>query len=152
MAAQRHQRWQCQRCQTDSQGQSAQFPFIDGSGTFLVTAKARDVTLDYAPGYPVIEHIDGDLRFAGAGMHIDAQRGTMLGARIGTTTVDIPDFDADAPLLSVRGQAEGPTSEFFRFIEASPVGAMLEHPTADMKAVGNGKLDLDLEIPAFTLR
>ena len=128
-------------------GNLAHFPFIDGSGTFLVTAKARDVTLNYAPGYPLIEHIDGDLRFAGAGMHIDAQRGTMLGARIGTTTVDIPDFDADAPLLSVRGQAEGPTSEFFRFIEASPVGAMLEHPTAEMKAVGNGKLDLDLEIP-----
>lgn len=128
-------------------GDLAHFPFVDGSGTFLVTAKARDVTLNYAAGYPVIEHIDGDLRFAGAGMHIDAQRGTMLGARIGTTIVDIPDFEPDAPMLSVRGQAEGPTSEFFRFLEASPVGAMLEHPTAEMQAVGNGKLDLDLEIP-----
>lgn len=132
-------------------GDLARFPFLDGAGTFLVTAKARDVTLDYAPGWPLLEHIDGDLRFAGAGMHIDAQRGSMFGTRIGATVVDIPDFDAEVPLLSVRGRVEGPTSEFFRFIEASPVGEVLEHATSDMTAVGEGKLDLELSIPLSRL-
>jgi len=128
-------------------GDLARFPFVDGSGTFLVTAKAHDVTVDYAPGWPKIEGIEADLRFAGAGMRVDARRGAMFGARIGTTVAEIDDFDAQFPNLSVRGRVDGPTSEFFRFIENSPVGEMLEHPTAEMKATGNGQLDLSLHIP-----
>lgn len=128
-------------------GDLARFPFLDGSGTFLVTAKAHDVSIDYAPGWPIIEHIEGTLRFAGAGMRVDAERATLLGARIGTTVAEIDDFDADNPLLTVRGKAEGPTAEFFRFIDTSPVSEVLEHATSDMRAVGNGKLDLLLKIP-----
>lgn len=128
-------------------GDLARFPFVDGSGTFLVTAKAHDVTVDYAPGWPKIEGIEADLRFAGAGMRVDARRGSMFGARIGTTVAEIDDFDAEFPNLSVRGRVDGPTGEFFRFIENSPVGEMLEHPTAEMKATGNGQLDLSLHIP-----
>lgn len=128
-------------------GDLAHFPFLDGAGTFLVTVKAHDVTVDYAPGWPLLEHIDGNLRFAGAGMRVDARRGSILGTRISDTVAEIPDFDSDQPLLKVRGKVEGPTAEFLRFIEASPVGESLEHATSDMRAAGNGKLDLALEVP-----
>lgn len=128
-------------------GDLAKFPFLDGSGTFLVTAKAHDATVDYAPGWPVIEHIDGDLRFEGAGMHIDARRGTVLGAKIGATVADIPDFDAADSRLTVSGKVEGATAEFLRFIEASPVGESLDHATAEMRATGEGRLALALDIP-----
>ena len=128
-------------------GDLAKFPFLDGSGTFLVTAKAHDATVDYAPGWPIIEHIDGDLRFAGAGMHIDAKRGMVLGARVGATIADIADFDAADSRLTVSGKVEGPTAEFLRFIEASPVGEALDHATAEMRATGDGQLALALDIP-----
>ncbi|MCK6406936.1 MAG: TIGR02099 family protein [Rhodocyclaceae bacterium] len=128
-------------------GDLARFPFIDGSGTFLVTAKAHDVTIDYAPGWPVIEHIDGDLRFAGAGMRVDARSGTLFGTRISETVAEIPDFDADNQMLMVRGRVAGPVGEFFRFIEASPVGDSLEHATSDMSGSGAGELELALQIP-----
>lgn len=128
-------------------GDLSRFPFLDGSGTFLVTAKAHDVSLDYAPGWPVIEHIDGTLRFAGAGMRVDAQRAALFGTRISNTVAEIDDFDAANPLLTVRGKVEGPTADFFRYINTSPVGESLEHATSDMSAVGNGALDLTLKIP-----
>ncbi|MBI2306677.1 MAG: TIGR02099 family protein [Rhodocyclales bacterium] len=129
------------------QGDLARFPFLDGSGIFLVTAKAHDVTIDYAPGWPKLEHVDGDLRFAGAGMRVEAQRGTLFGTRISATVAEIPDFDAASPQLRVRGRVDGPTADFFRFIEASPVGEALDHATSDMQAQGEGRLDLTLDIP-----
>ena len=124
------------------------FPFLDKSkGQFLVTVKARDVVIDYAEGWPRIEGIDGDLRFEGNGMTVDAQRGSILGASLTETKVEIPDFDKPISTLYVKGKASGPTSEFLKFIEQSPVGPRIDHFTADMRAVGNGKLDLDLIIP-----
>ena len=86
-------------------------------GQFLVTVKANDVIVDYGKGWPRIEGIQGDLRFEGNGMVVDAQRGTILGAKLSNTHVRIPDFNAPVSTLYVKGQADGPTSEFLKFID-----------------------------------
>ncbi|MFT3849484.1 MAG: YhdP family protein [Propionivibrio sp.] len=124
------------------------FPFLDKrKGEFLVTVKARDVVLDYGKGWPRIDGIDGDLRFEGNGMVVDAQRGTMLGAKLGSTRAEIPDFDKPISTLTVKGRAEGPISEFLKFIEQSPVAERIDHFTENIRATGNGHLDLGLHIP-----
>ena len=129
-------------------GDLAYFPFIDKQhGQFLVTLKANDVTLDYGKGWPVITGIHGDLRFEGAGMVVDVQRGMMLGAQLAQTRAEIPDFDAPLSTLKVKGRAEGPTAEFLKFIEQSPVGERIDNFTEDMQATGNGRLDLNMLIP-----
>ncbi|HZX32203.1 MAG TPA: YhdP family protein [Rhodocyclaceae bacterium] len=130
-------------------GDLRDFPFRDKSkGIFLVTAKAHGVKIDYAPGWPVIEGIDGDMSFS-AGMRVEAQRGNILGTRIGPVTVEIPDFDAkgQGQMLLVKGAVEGPTSEFLRFIDLSPVGDKIDNFTEEMRAAGNGHLDLRLDMP-----
>ncbi len=134
-------------------GNLADFPFLDKTkGQFLVTVKANDVTLDYGTGWPKITGIYGDLRFEGAGMKIDIERGTMLGAHLEKTYAEIPDFDAPVSLLIVKGRAKGPTSEFLKFIDQSPVAARIDHFTEGMRAGGNGHLDLELEIPLAEAR
>ena len=129
-------------------GNLADFPFADKrSGQFLVTVKARDVVLDYGKGWPRIEGIDGDLRFEGTGMVVNAQQGRLLGARLSATRAEIPDFDKPISTLTIKGQAEGPTAEFLKFIEQSPVGERIDHFTQDMRATGNGALQIGLMIP-----
>ncbi|WP_153111696.1 YhdP family protein [Propionivibrio limicola] len=129
-------------------GNLADFPFLDKrKGQFLVTVKARDVLLDYGKGWPRINAIHGDLRFEGNGMSIEAQRGSILGAKLSNTHVEIPDFDLAVPMLHVRGKAEGPTAEFLKFIDQSPVAERINRFTEDMRAVGNGQLDINLTIP-----
>ena len=60
-------------------GNLRDFPFRDPKqGQFLVTAKAHDARIDYAEGWPVIEHIEADMEFD-YGMRIKAQRGRILG-------------------------------------------------------------------------
>lgn len=129
-------------------GDLKDFPFVDKRlGQFLVTVKARDAILDYAKGWPRIEGVQGDLRFEGNGMTIDAQRGRILGAKLSDTHVRIPDFHVPISTLYVKGQADGPTAEFLKFIDQSPVAEQIDRFTEDMRAVGNGRLDIDLTIP-----
>ncbi|MEI7612294.1 MAG: YhdP family protein [Betaproteobacteria bacterium] len=134
-------------------GDLQDFPFLDKSkGQFLVTVKAQDVTLDYGKGWPRIEGISGDLRFEGNGMIVEARQGSILGAKLMNTRAEIPDFDAPISTLRVKGQADGATSDFLKFIDQSPVAERIDHFTEDMKASGNGHLDLDLTIPLDSAR
>lgn len=129
------------------------FPFVDKkNGQFLVTAKARDVVLDYAPGWPPITGIAGDLRFEGAGMVIDASKGAIFGAQIEQARAVIPDFDLPVTTLTVKGRAAGPTAEFLRFVQQSPVGDRIDHVTDDMSAKGDGRLDIGLVLPLDPVR
>jgi uncharacterized protein (TIGR02099 family) len=124
------------------------FPFLDPQkGVFLVTVKAKDVTVDYGKDWPKITGIFADLRFEGNGMLIDAQRGRILGAKLEKTRVTIPDFDAPVSTLYVKGDVSGPTSEFLKFVEQSPVARKIDHFTEAMRATGNGRLNIDLAIP-----
>ncbi len=128
-------------------GDLRHFPFRDpAQGKFLITAKAHQVTLDVAAGWPLIERIDADMSF-GVGMRIDAKSGAVFGAQLGRTTAEIPDFESTEEMLLIRGSAQGPTAEFLRFIDKSPVGERIDRFTEDMVAVGNGHLDLEFDMP-----
>lgn len=128
-------------------GNLRDFPFRDASkGQFIVTAKAADAKVDYVAGWPTIENIDASMTF-GVGMKIEADKGAILGAKLSAVTVELPDFESHEEMLLVRGVAQGPTSEFFKFIERSPVAATIDHFTDGMKATGSGRLNLELDIP-----
>lgn len=123
------------------------FPFRDGKGQFLVVVKVDGASIEYAPGWPQIEGIKGEVRFAGPGMVVNASEGRVFGAKLGPVRVAIDDFDVADEVLHVKGLASGPTAEFLRFIDKSPVADYIEHFTDDMRASGDGKLDLGLTLP-----
>lgn len=128
-------------------GNLKDFPFRDGkSGQFVVTAKAAGAKVDYAAGWPTIDDIDADMTF-GIGMKISASKGRIFGANLSGVTIELPDFESQEEMLLVRGIAQGPTSEFLRFIEQSPVAETIDRFTDGMKATGNGSLNLELDIP-----
>jgi uncharacterized protein (TIGR02099 family) len=128
-------------------GKLKDFPFRDGqSGKFIVTAKVRDGKVDYVQGWPSIQDIEADLSF-GVGMKLQAQHGNMLGAKLSSVSVDIPDFESHEEVLLIKGLAKGPTSEFLRFLDQSPVGDTIDRFTEGMKASGNGELELALDLP-----
>jgi len=129
-------------------GDLYEFPFRDGKdGTFEVRGKFREAVLRYAAGWPEIAGIDGELLFAGARMLITGKSARMFGVGLKDVRAEIAELGHDDPLLTVTGRAAGPTADFLRFIEASPVGERIDHFTEDMKAEGNGELDLKLALP-----
>jgi len=129
-------------------GPLAQFPFRGGQGgIFQVKGSFRGAKLDYATGWPGITDIDGELLFEGERMLIRGQRATIMGVALSDVRAEIADLDAPEEILNVTGRARGETQRFLDFIEASPVGARIDHFTETMVATGNGELDLKLVLP-----
>ena len=129
-------------------GDLRDFPFVDADkGQFQVTARVEKGVLDYVSGWPRIEDIDADLLFEADRMEIYARNASILGARVSAVHVRIPSFLSPPVRLQVLGQASGPTREFLRYVEASPVARMTGGATEGMRATGNGRLRLKLELP-----
>lgn len=133
-------------------GDLHRFPFRGGpgknqGGLFEVRGKFNSATLHYAAGWPDITGIDGELLFAGERMLITGKTGRIFNVDLHDVYAEIADMETPEELLIVTGKATGPTSDFLRYIEASPVGEHIDHFTADMQATGNGELDLKLDLP-----
>jgi uncharacterized protein (TIGR02099 family) len=129
-------------------GDLREFPFVDPArGQFLVTAHVERGVLTYADDWPRIEEIEGELQFERDGMTIAAHSATILGARLANVRVSIPQFSVPVSHLLINGQAAGPTPEFLKFIDTSPVRGMVGGMTDSIRASGNGRLHLTLDMP-----
>ncbi len=129
-------------------GDLERFPFADDrDGLFEAVAKARDVRLQYAHGWPPVEALDATIDFHGKRMEITSSRGQILGVRLARVKAVIPDLIVWDEILELEGDAQGPTQQLLRFINASPVSAWTHHFTRDMIAAGEGKLGLALRMP-----
>jgi len=123
------------------------FPFADRSGTFRIHGLLHNAVLRYAADWPQIDAINGIIDFDGPAMTITANEGRILGVGIGPVKAEIPDLVTFEEQLLVSGKAAGATTNFLKFIEASPVGQRIDHFTEGMTASGNGELDLKLVMP-----
>ncbi len=128
------------------------FPFRDGKdGIFEVRGKFQDANLRYADAWPEIKQIDGELLFSGQRMLITGKRGSIFGVKLRDVKAEIADLEQHDELLTISGKAAGATADFLRFIEASPVAERIDRFTEDMRAEGNGELDLKLALPLRNL-
>lgn len=126
-------------------GKLDDFPFANGNGIFQTSIDARDTTLRYAPGWPEMTSVSANILFKGAGMEITSRQGAILGAKLTSAQASI--HDLDHPLLDIDGEAAGPTDEFLKFIEQSPVTHYIDGFTSGMHATGLGHLKIKLDIP-----
>jgi uncharacterized protein (TIGR02099 family) len=129
-------------------GDLSDFPFENAAkGTFQLTARLREAKMRFADAWPEITDFTGDLVFDGKSMRISADKASIHGVPLLGARAVIPDLFAHKEELHVEGQAEDQTADFLGFIEASPVSAMLDGFTRGIRASGNGKLQLRLDIP-----
>ncbi len=124
------------------------FPFPEGRGGVLeVVARVTGGVLDYVNSWPKMENIEGDLTFRGRRMDVLVRDASILGARLAHVRAEIPDLGVPDRVLTVNGEAEGPTGEFLSFIEQSPVINLIDRFTENIHAEGRGRLALKLVIP-----
>ncbi|MEP7328030.1 MAG: YhdP family protein [Betaproteobacteria bacterium] len=129
-------------------GDLGKVPFADAKrGQLHASFNVADATLDYAQGWPALTGIDATVRFDGAGLSVDGRSAKLFGATVGPLTMAIPNLGAQFPMLTLVGNAAGPTTEFLHFIDKSPVAAAIGHFTDGARVTGDGKLALRLDIP-----
>jgi len=129
-------------------GDLRDFPFVDPArGQFQVTARIEHGVLAYADGWPRVENIDGEMQFERDSVTVAGRGGTILGTRLSNVRVNIPELAAPSPHLLISGQAVGPTAEFLRFIQESPVRNTTGGMTERIEAAGSGVLRVKVDLP-----
>jgi uncharacterized protein (TIGR02099 family) len=129
-------------------GNLQDFPFDKKTdGIFQVAVKVNDAVLSYADNWPKIENIQADLLFRGNRMEIYAPHANIYGTELSKVKVAIADLSLHDKTLEVQGEVQGPTPEFIKFINHSPVTRMINGVTENIKAQGTGKLLLKLDLP-----
>jgi uncharacterized protein (TIGR02099 family) len=133
--------------QLNLKGDLARFPFDRGDGVFRVDVQARDAVIDYVPGWPRIEGIQGRVLFQGKAMEVTSSQARIYGVALNPVKVVIPDLIHHNEELIVDGQATGPAGDFIRFANSSPVGERLRGVTRALEGSGTMRLKLRLQVP-----
>lgn len=127
-------------------GRTRDFPFRQGEGRFEVAFGIESAAIVPNPGWPRIEDIRGEVRFAGSAMDIDVAQARVYESRVGPTRVTIEDMKVKPALLAVDGAVTGDIAEYQRYISESPLRDTLSF--LDMLTLeGRGDLKLQMQIP-----
>lgn len=124
-------------------GNLSDFPLNGSTDALLeMSAHAEGVAMKFAPDWPRIENINGELMMRGNKLEVKAPSATMLGAQLHNLNISLPDLrHADMP-LEIKGEADAANSIFLQFIQQSPVHGYINDFTEGMSASGNGHLNL----------
>jgi uncharacterized protein (TIGR02099 family) len=129
-------------------GDLRDFPFVGNErGIFRLEARAKGVEMEFVKGWPRLEDAQTHLLIQGNKLDIDAVSATTAGARLHNVKVGIPDLLSSALVLQVRGEAVDATQRCLDYIVKSPVNGYLDGFTEGITARGDGKLNLQLDIP-----
>jgi uncharacterized protein (TIGR02099 family) len=128
------------------QGHLADFPFREGNGVFEVEGEFSGVELHFHPEWPVLKQVGGTIRFAGAGMEIEANKGRIGEGVIHEVRASIPDLARDEE-IRIEGRASASLPQGLTFLYASPLRRIAERLDAVMEVSGDLTVDLALQIP-----
>jgi uncharacterized protein (TIGR02099 family) len=129
-------------------GDLRDFPFVGNErGIFRLEARAKGVEMEFVKGWPRLEEAQTQLLIEGKKLEIKAATATTAGAHLQNVKVTIPDLLDNNPLLQVRGEAADTTQRCLDYILKSPVNGYLDGFTEGVTARGDGKLNLQLDIP-----
>lgn len=130
-------------------GRLSDFPFDDpeSKGVFKISSPFENGELTYAPGWPGIQKVDGDIAFSGKQMLIQASTAESLGVQLQNVQAKIENLDAWEPLLEIKGQGQGSLGNMVAFVNQSPVREILNEALINAQVDGNATLDLQLDIP-----
>jgi len=129
-------------------GNLEDFPFPDNKrGLFRLTAQARDVAIEFDPGWPRIEKGEAGLLIEGRLLEVKASRAETAGASLQNVRVALPDLLSDKLVMEVDGEAADHTELSLEYIRKSPVSGYLNGYTDAFHAQGDGLLKLHLDIP-----
>jgi uncharacterized protein (TIGR02099 family) len=124
------------------------FPFPQNKkGLFKVEAKIRDVVIDYAKDWPKVENGLGTVLMQGQRLQVESTSATLAGAKAQKVSISIPDITSADPAVQIVGESHAETKQALNFIKHSPIRGIMNGFTDNTTAVGEGKLDIKLDIP-----
>lgn len=140
-----------------------QFPFAEAApdgkprGTFILAARLSNARISPAPTelaadrrsllWPHIEQIDGKIMLDRSRLHVHADNARTQGIALSSVDVVIPNFLADNPVLEISGSASGQLQALVAYANATPVAGWIDGFTDEVRALGQARLGLKLQLP-----
>lgn len=109
--------------------------------------KVHDAALDFQPGWPQVQHVDGDVFIEDSGVRIKAQRGVLLDTKVSDVNVDIPHVDGDQHShLYLDGDFDGSLGDGLKILKEAPIGTGEIFAGWEGEGPLKGKVKLDIPL------
>ncbi|MFG0496136.1 YhdP family protein [Pseudomonas sp. YQ_13] len=109
--------------------------------------KVHDAALDFQPGWPQVQHVDGDVFIEDSGVRILARRGVLLDTKVSDVTVDIPHVDGDQHShLYLDGDFDGSLGDGLKILKEAPIGTGEIFAGWEGEGPLKGKVKLDIPL------
>lgn len=130
-------------------GNLADFPFDKNNGEFNVITQVKDLTLRYAPDWPLVDNIQASLSFSGRNMTVKASHASVLSIPVAGILAVIPNLGSDDPnLLELSNiQVNTDFSNGLAFVQKSPLQKTIGRMFKDVAVNGPMALNLKLTVP-----
>jgi uncharacterized protein (TIGR02099 family) len=124
------------------------FPFPGNKkGLFQFELKGRGIVIDYSKDWPRVENALGTVLIEGQRIDVDSSYAMSAGVRVQKAHVSIPDFMGAEPVVKIQGETTAETQHILNFVKHSPIRGFTNKFTDNTTAVGDGKLEVKMEIP-----
>ena len=129
-------------------GELYEFPFRNGKGgDWKIQAKLNKVKFDYLDKWPVADELIGEVSVANSVFAATIDEGRIFSAKLGRTTLSVPDLVALPSVLSIEGTTNARAEDVMRYLRESPLVEGVGSFSKFVNIEGPGKLDLALKIP-----
>jgi uncharacterized protein (TIGR02099 family) len=126
-------------------GNLVDFPFRQHQGVFQILFDAHNVTMNYAPQWPLFEQLEARVMFLNDSVEIEVQRAMARRAMLYATKIRIPSFH-DSDYLLAQGKVRALINDGLDFLRYTPLQLPLTALAEQVTFAGTTQVGLDLQI------
>ncbi|QCI14483.1 TIGR02099 family protein [Pseudomonas putida] len=109
--------------------------------------KVNDAALDFQPGWPQVQHVDGDVLIEDSGVRIKARKGLLLDTQVSDVSVDIPHVEeGQHSHLYLDGDFAGTLGDGLKILKEAPIGTGEIFAGWEGEGPLSGKVKLDIPL------
>ncbi|WP_414156404.1 YhdP family protein [Pseudomonas sp. BNK-30] len=109
--------------------------------------KVHDAALNFQPGWPQVQNVDGDVLIEDSGVRIKAHKGLLLDTQVSDVSVNIPHVEgAEQSRLYLDGNFDGSLGDGLRILKEAPIGTGEIFAGWEGEGPLKGKLKLDIPL------
>ncbi|WP_194789024.1 YhdP family protein [Pseudomonas sp. UFMG81] len=109
--------------------------------------KVHDAALDFQPGWPQVQQVEGDVYIEDTGVRIKARKGLLLDTRVTDVNVNIPHVEGDQHShLHLDGDFDGSLGDGLKILKEAPIGTGAIFAGWEGAGPLKGKVKLDIPL------
>ncbi len=128
-------------------GRTHQFPFREDQGRLAIQLRLAQGRLTPAPGWPLIDAIQGRLTIDHRRLRLEDAGGRIYRSHLHDVEVTLPDLGAPKQRLEIQGRVNSDAADVLRYLHASPLEEAFAAALHPFEAQGPLRLRLGLVIP-----